>query len=98
MVFLWLTQRQARRLARETGDRALAARLLKMADADLIPNDDEPRTVLLEDHGDGLNVSAVCYFTKDAADEAAERWWQATMARHERTERKAPRTRRRATA
>jgi hypothetical protein len=86
VIFLWLTQRQARRLARETADRAIAARLRKMADADLIPHDEEPRTVLLEDRGDGLTVTAVAYFTEEAADDAAERWWHAMMARHDQAQ------------
>jgi phage N-6-adenine-methyltransferase len=76
VIFCWFTKAQAERLASECADADLRQVLERQIASDLIPWDEEPRTVLLEDHGDGLQMSAVAYFTDRAATEAADRWWR----------------------
>lgn len=76
MICLFVTQTQAEVLAACCIDPTLRADLQKqIRNNQLAGGDDMPRTVILEDHGDGLHYHAVAYFSDEAATKAADRWW-----------------------
>jgi hypothetical protein len=98
-VCFYLTHTDAVLLHDMCFDPRLRAILRRQIAADLIPADNEPRTVIFRDEGDGEVMVAVTYDHDAAADRAFEAAWKALQGETEEETRPAaarPTRRRRA--
>jgi hypothetical protein len=86
VILCCLTHDEAEILEKCCIEPNLRRKLQRQIAADLLPCDEQPHTVIFEDHGDGLHMAAVAYFTPEAAEKAAAKWWAEVVADLERAE------------
>jgi hypothetical protein len=85
MIVLFLTLDEAEILRTSCIDPTLRARIRRLIDREILPDDEQPKAVLLEDpDGTGLRMVAASYYTEAAAECAARQWWAQIMADWER--------------
>lgn len=81
MIFLTLTNAQAKTIAETTQDSQLLDAICSqlLADECFTGVIDEPKTIVFRDDGDGLRVAAVSYTNAAAADAAWDRFMVITQ-------------------
>ena len=94
-VCFYLTHTDAVLLRDMCFDPRLRAILQRQIDADIIPADNEPRTVIFRDEGDGQVMVAVTYDHDAAADRAFEEAWKVLQGETAEESRRAPGKKRR---